>query len=301
MTVITRSAHPSALWPGVKAFFGKTYKEIPMQCDMIFTEESSEKAYEEIVESTSFGYASIKKEGQAIAYDSDSEGYKNRATHAVYGLGFIVTREEKEDNQYEAKGKSRARSLAYSMRQTKEVIHAGIFNTAFSTTYGDGAALCSTAHPTLAGNKANKLSVDAELSEAALEDAQIELFLFTNSRGLRINVSPKRLIVPPQLSFVAKRLLSSDKQPGTANNDINATKAMGLISEDFVNYRYLTSSTAWFLQTDVPQGFVRYQRRAMELQQDNDFDTENAKAKATERYVATVNDWRAVWGSDGAA
>jgi hypothetical protein len=300
MTVITRSSHPSSLWPGVKAFFGKTYKEIPMQCDMIFTEESSGKAYEEAVESTTFGYAPIKNEGQAISYDTDGEGYKNRATHAVYGLGYIVTREEIEDNQYESRGKSRARSLAFSMRQTKEVVHAGIFNTAFSTTYGDGAALCSTAHPTLAGNKANKASVDAALSEAALEDAQIDLFLYTNSRGLRIQVSPKKLIVPPQLSFVAKRLLSSDKQPGTANNDINATKAMGLISEDFVNYRYLSNSTAWFLQTDIPQGFTRYQRRAMELQQDNDFDTENAKAKATERYVCTVNDWRAVWGSDGA-
>ncbi len=301
MTVITRSAHPSDLWPGIKAHFGKTYKEIPMQCDMIFTEETSTKAYEEAVESTSFGLATVKKEGQAIQYDSDAEGYKNRATHAVYGLGYVVTREEIEDNQYESKGKQRSGSLAFSMRQTKENVHAGIFNTAFSTTYGDGAALISTAHPTLAGNKANKKATDADLTEAALEDAQIELFLYTNSRGLRINLSPKRLIVPPQLAFIAKRLLSSDQQPGTANNDINATKAMGLIPETFVNYRYLTDPNAWFLQTDVPQGFIRYQRRGMELQKDNDFDTENAKAKATERYVATVNDWRSVWGSDGDA
>jgi len=301
MSVITRSAHPSALWPGIKAFFGKTYKEVPMECDMIFSEESSSKAYEEVVESTTFGLATIKNEGQAISYDTDGEGYKNRATHAVYGLGFIVSREEKEDNQYESKGKSRARSLAYSMRQTKESVHAGIFNTAFTTTYGDGAALISTAHPTLAGNKANKASVDAELSEAALEDAQVDLMLYTNSRGLRINLAPKRLIVPPQLMHTAKRLLASEKQPGTANNDINATRAMGVIPGDFMTYRYLTSATAWFLQTDVPEGFVRYQRRAMELEQDNDFDTENAKAKATERYVCTVNDWRAVWGSDGAA
>lgn len=301
MSVTTRSAHPSLLWPGVKAIFGKTYKEIPMQCDMIFKEESSDKAYEEAVEVTSYGYASVKAEGQSIAYDTDGEGYKNRATHAVYGLGAVVSREAIEDNQYEKQGKRKSKSLAYSMRQTKEVVHAGIFNTAFSTTYGDGAALCSTAHPTLAGNKANKMATDAALSEAALEDAQIELFLYTNSRGLRINVSPKKLIVPPQLAFEAKRLLASELRPGTANNDINATKAMGLIPGDFLNYRYLTNSTAWFLQTDVPEGFVRYQRRALELQQDNDFDTENAKMKATERYVCTVNEWRAVWGSDGAA
>lgn len=272
-----------------------------MQCDMIFKEESSDKAYEEAVEVTSYGYASVKAEGQSIAYDTDGEGYKNRATHAVYGLGAVVSREAIEDNQYEKQGKRKSKSLAYSMRQTKEVVHAGIFNTAFSTTYGDGAALCSTAHPTLAGNKANKMATDAALSEAALEDAQIELFLYTNSRGLRINVSPKKLIVPPQLAFEAKRLLASELRPGTANNDINATKAMGLIPGDFLNYRYLTNSTAWFLQTDVPEGFVRYQRRALELQQDNDFDTENAKMKATERYVCTVNEWRAVWGSDGAA
>lgn len=302
MAAITRSLHPADLWPGIKAHFGKTYKEMPAQYSEIFTDKTSDKAYEEIVEGTTFGLASVKNEGQSIVYDTDGEGYKTRFTNVVYGLGFIVTREEVEDNQYESKAKQRSRSLAYSMKQTKELIHAAHLNNAFSGSYlgGDGASLCSTAHPTVAGNKANKPSVDTDLSEAALEDEIINIRLMTNSRGLKHYFRPKKLIVPPQLTFIAERILKSEKQSGTANNDVNAIRSTGMIPGGYMTYDYLTDPDAWFLMIDVPEGLVTFQRRALELDQDNDFDTENAKSKATERYVSGWADWRAVWGSQGA-
>jgi len=301
MAVITRSLHNSDLWPGIKAHFGKTYKEMPTQYVRYFTDMTSDKAYEEMVESTTFGLPAIKNEGQAIQYDTDGEGYKTRFTNVVYGLGYMVTREEVEDNQYESKSKRRSRSLAYSMKQNKELIHAAHFNNAFSSSYvgGDGVALCSTSHPTLAGLKANKPAVDADLSEASLEDETINIRLMTNSRGLKHYFRPKELVVPPQLLYVAERLMKSEKQSGTANNDINAIRSSGAISNGYSVYDYLTDPDAWFLLIDVPEGLVTFQRRAMELDQDSDFDTENAKAKATERFVSGWAEWRCVWGSQG--
>ena len=298
---MTRALHPADLWPGIKAHFGKAYKQMEKQYTRYFEDKSSDKAYEEFVESTTFGLPDIKNEGQAIRFDTDSEGYKTRLTNVVWGLGWMASREEIEDNQYESRAARRSRNLAYSMAQSKEIVHAAIFNNGFSTSYpiGDGAALFSTAHPTLAGNKANKPSVAADLSEAALEDQRISVRLMTNSRGLKMYFRAKELVVPPQLEFTAERLLKSEKRPETANNDVNANKSISM-SGGYSVYDYLTDAKAWFLMVDnVPEGFVTLQRRKLEMDQDNDWDTENAKAKATERYVQGCIDWRAALGVQG--
>ena len=297
MSVMTRALHPADLWPGIKAHFGKAYKQMEKQYTRYFEDKSSDKAYEEFVESTTFGLPDVKNEGQSIRFDTDSEGYKTRMTNVVYGLGWMASREEIEDNQYESRAARRSRNLAYSMGQSKEIIHAAHFNNGFSGSYlgGDGVAFFSTAHPTAAGNKANKPSVDADLSEASLEDMRIDIRLMTNSRGLKMYFRAKELIVPPQLEFVATRLLKSDQQPGTANNDTNANKGM-----PFSVWDYLTDADAWFMSVEnVPEGLITLQRRKLEMDQDNDWDTENAKAKATERYVSGWVDWRCCWGTQG--
>lgn len=296
--VITRSLHPSDLWPGILAHFGKTYKQMPKQYTQLFEDKSSDKAYEEFVESTTFGLPSVKGEGQPITYDTDGEGYKTRLTHTVFASGYVTTREEIEDNQYESKGARRSRALAYAMGQNQEIQHASHFNNGFSSSYqgGDGVAFFSTAHPTIAGNKANKQAVDAALSEAALEDMLIDVRLMTNSRGLKHYFRGKKLIVPPALEYVAARLLRSDKQSGTANNDTNVHQGM-----DYMVWDYLTDNAAWFLMTEgVPEGLVNLVRRKVQIEQDNDFDTENAKTKATYREVSGWVDWRCAWASQGA-
>lgn len=301
MAVGTRSLHPSELWPGIKAFFGKTYKELPKQYTQVFETLDSNKAYEEIVETTGYGLPVQKNEGQAVTYDLDGEGYKSRLTHVVWALGWMVSREAIDDNQYKEQANRRSEMLAFSMRQGAEQVHANIFNRAFTSGYtgGDGVVMCSTAHPSTSGNQSNRPTVGVDLDEAALEDELVNLKLMTNNRGLRINVQPKRLIVPPQLMFVAQRLLKSSGQSGTANNDVNAIRSMGYFTEGAFVYDYLTDTDAWFIQTDVMKSLIRYQRDAMELSQDNDFDTENAKAKARERYIAGWADWRGIRGSPG--
>lgn len=299
---ITTGNHPKSLWPGIKAFFGKTYAEKPMVCDMVFTKATSDKAYEEVVEDTGFGLAPVKPEGQAVSYDTDTQGYVTRYTNVTYGLGAIITQEAIEDNQYENVASRKAAKLARSMRQTKENVHANVLNRAFNSAFvgGDGKELLATDHPTISGNQSNELAVAADLSEASLEDLLILIRLARDSRGLRIQLEGQKLIVPPQLAFEATRIVSSVNQSGTANNDLNAMKAMGMLPGGICIWDYLTDDDAFFVTTDAPEGLSSFQRRALQLTQDNDFDTTNARMKATERYSVGWSDWRGVYGSPGA-
>lgn len=300
--VITTGNHPKALWPGINAWFGVSYKEYPQEFSQVFDETSSNQAYEEDVEASGFGLAPVKLQGQGVSYDSHTQGYTTRYTHVAYALGYIVTKEELADNLYEKVSKSRARSLAFSMRQTKEVVFANIFNNGFDTNYpgGDALPLFSASHTSLNGTWSNILSVAADLSEASLEDQLVNIALATNSRGLRIALTGQKLIVPPQEVFNATRIVKSTLQNDTANNAVNAVKAMGLLPGGIVPWHYLTDSDAWFIKTDAPEGLKYFNRQAIEFTKDGDFDTENAKAKAYERYSGGWTDPRGVYGSAGA-
>ncbi|MDB5584310.1 MAG: hypothetical protein JWR80_9486 [Bradyrhizobium sp.] len=300
MAVITRSAHPEALWPGIKAWFGKTYKEHPAEWSAIFEKDSSEKAYEKVVETTGFGLAPIKTEGSSIAYDTDGQGSVTTLTHVVYALGYIVTREELDDDLYKEVSERRAKGLAFSMRQTTEIVHANVFNRAFNSSYvgGDGVELCSAAHPTRAGNQSNLLTA-ADLSESSLEDAVKTINQVKNARGLRIALRAQRLIISTDDEFNAQRILKSNLRQGTANNDTNALRVMGSIPEVVSNH-YLSDMDAWFIQTDAPEGLMSLWRNEVELTKDADFDTENAKAKARMRFATGYGDFRSIFGSAGA-
>lgn len=299
---ITTGSHPKALWPGVKAWFGKTYNEKPVIAEKIFQMVSSEKAYEEYVEEGGFGLAPKKPEGVGVSYDTDKQGYISRMTNVTYGLGAKITQEAIEDNQYENVARKKAAKLARSLRHTKEVVFANVLNRAFDTNYlgGDGAALISASHPTDEGNQSNTLTVQADLSEASLEDMLTTIRLAKDRRGLRIQLRGVQLVVPPQLMFDAHRITSSTNQSGTANNDTNAIKDMGLIPGGVITWDYLSDPDAWFITTDTPEGLIRQQRRAYALKQDNDFDTQNACMMATERFAAGWADWRGTFGVSGA-
>ena len=300
--VISTGSHPKALWPGVRAWFGATYMRQPRIWSKIFDSNTSEKAYEEDVAMTSFGLAPKKPEGSAISYDSHSQEWTRRHTHDTYGLGYIVTDEELEDNLYEDKSFKRSQLLAISMAETKEIVGANILNRGFDSNYtgGDGVELFSSAHPTAVGNQSNILATAADFSEAALEDFIIQIADNKNSRGIRFPLKPEKLIGRHENMFEFHRVLNSTLRSGTANNDINAVKDMGLLQNDPVICHYLTDTDAWFIKTNAPNGLLHFQRRALRFQQDNDFDTSNAKAKSTERYVFDWTDWRGVYGTPGA-
>lgn len=300
--VITTASHPKALWPGIKAWWGQVYNEHATEYDKLFDSDTSSMNYEEDVQLTGFGLAPVKSEGSGVAYDSEIQGFTTRYTHIAYALGYIVTKEELDDNLYEQVSRRRAAALAMSFRQTKENVGANVYNRAFNSTYkgGDGVALCATNHPnTTGGTFANKPVVDADLSEASLEDALIAIMGFQNDRGLLINVMPKSLVVARQNWYNANRILKSVYSPGTADNAINVLVATNALPEGIVMNHYLTSPGAWFVRTNIQNGLKYYSRVGIQFDQDNDFDTMNAKAKGYERYSFGWTDPRAIYGVNG--
>ena len=301
MAVITTGSHPKALWPGVAAWFGAKYNEHPAQYTKLFDVKTSNKNYEELVEQTGFGLAPVKAEGSSTVYDSHAQGAVSRGTNKAYSLGYIVTREELDDNLYSEVSMQRAASLAFSMAQTRENVGANVYNrfTTSGYTGGDGVVLGSTAHPSLAGNQSNILATAADLSEASLEDLTVQIMDAKNSRGLKISLQPKCLIVPTALVYDAQRILKSVQRSGSADNDINALRSLSVIPDVAVN-NYLTDSDAWFVRTNAPSGMVWYDRNPVEFTKDEDFDTDNAKAKAYMRFVPFWGDWRGVYGTTGA-
>jgi hypothetical protein len=298
--VITRSNHPDALWPGVKAWFGLNYDKVPPTWSKIFEKETSNKFQERVVGAAPFGLAAVKTEGAPIQYDSDSETYTAIFQHVVYALGYIVTEEEIEDNQYAEVSNTRARNLAWSLTTTAEYVHANVFNRGFNSSYpiGDGQPLFSASHPTQAGVQSNLLTA-ADFSEAAMEDATKAVWRLQNDRGFPINGGVRQIIINPEDAFTVTRVLNSVLRSGTNNNDINALNAMGIVPNVVVN-KYLTDTDSWYVQTDIPEGLKSFWRREVSLQKVNEFDTGNAKAKADMRFSAGAADWRSVFGNAGA-
>ena len=302
MAVITTGNHPKALWPGIKAFWGRQYDEHMEECLDLFTFDTSTQAYEEDVEVTGFGLAPVKAEGASITFDEEIQGAVNRATNVAYALGFNVTYEEIADNLYEIVGKRRAQANAFSMRQTKEHVAANVYNNAFTggPTFGDGVSILNSSHPTRSGNQSNILSTAADLSEASIEDLVIQIMGALNSRGLKISLMPESLHIPRQLWFEANRILGSVLQNDTANNAVNVLKAVGQFPKGIKLNHYFTDEDAWFIRTNAPRGMLGYQREEISFDQDNDFVTKNAQAAAYERYSFSIGDWRGLFGTPGA-
>jgi len=300
MATITRSSMPDLLWPGIQAIFGTTYEKLDKEYSRIFDVRRSKKAYEKVLEATGMGLAAVKPEGGSIIYDAPGQGPATIMTHVTYGLGYIITREAEEDGQYQEVAEANARMLPWSMSTTKEIVHANILNRGFTAGYvgGDGVTLFSASHPTVNGLQSNLLT-PADISEAALEDALTVVNTAKNSAGMPIAMKAVRLITGPANIFQATRILESELRVNTPNNDVNAIKTLGLVPEIVINH-YLDDLDAWYLQTNVPDGLISYQRRALDLEKDEDFDTENRKHKATERYSAGWGDWRSVYGNTGA-
>lgn len=306
MGIITTSNFAKDLVPGVKTWFGQKYKEYPIEYLDIFEKMNSTKAFEEEVGVTGFGLAAVKTEGAGVAYDEQEQGFVSRYTHVTYGLGFIITREMYEDGIAVTVALRRASALAFSIRQTKEMIGANVLNRAFNSAYtmganSDGKELCATDHPNKSGGTwSNELAIAADLSELALEQACIDIGAFKTDRGLTIAIMPQKLIIPPSLEFAAFRILESIGQSGNNYNDINALRASKKFPQGIKVNHYLTDADAWFIGTNCPDGLKYMERRADSFGTENDFDTENAKFKATFRGSFGWSDPRGIFGSPGA-
>jgi hypothetical protein len=300
---ISRSQLVKELEPGLNALFGLEYGRYDAEHTQIFETETSDRAFEEEVMLSGFGNARVKSEGGSIVYDNATETFTARYTHETIALGFAITEEAVEDNLYDRISARYTKALARSMANTKQVKAANVLNNAFNSNFagGDGVELCSTVHPLVAGTLSNELATAADLNETSLEQALIDIAAFTDERGLLISTQGRKLIIPSELQFVAERLTQSQLRVATADNDINALRNMGMIPEGYVVNHYLTDPDAFFIKTDIPNGFKLFQRSPIRTSMEGDFDTGNVRYKARERYSFGFSDPRCVFGSPGAA
>jgi hypothetical protein len=298
---INRAQLAKELEPGLNALFGMEYARYEAEHTEIFDTESSDRAFEEETLIVGFGNAEVKAEGSGVRFDNANEGYTSRYTHETVALAFALTEEAVEDNLYDRLGARYTKALARSMANTKQIKAAAVLNNAFDTTGGDGVTLINTAHPLGGGGTlANRATTMADLNETSLEDALINISTFTDDKGLNIALKGMKLIVPPQLQFVADRLLQTPGRVGTSDNDINSIRNQGMIPDGYVVNHYLTDTDAFFLKTDCPDGFKYFERSPMQTALEGDFDTGNMRYKARERYSFGYSNFRAVYGSQGA-
>jgi|TARA_Y100000114_G_scaffold142165_1_gene148520 hypothetical protein len=299
---ISRAQLAKELEPGLNALFGLEYDRYENEHSEIFDEETSDRAFEEEVMLAGFTTAPVKEEGSAITFDSAQETYTARYTMETIALAFSITEEAIEDNLYDRLASRYTKALARSMAQTKQIKAASILNNAFSTSspIGDGAALCSSAHPSLSGNQRNQLSTAADLNETSLEQMLIDISGITDERGLKVAIRGTKLIIPKELQFIAERLMATNLRTATADNDINALRSMGMLPQGAVVNHFLTDTDAFFIKTDAPNGFKLFNRSPIKTAMEGDFDTGNMRFKARERYSFGVSDWRCVFGTAGA-
>ena len=298
---ISRAQLLKELLPGLNALFGLEYARYGEEHKEIFDTETSERSFEEETKLSGFAAAPVKNEGNSIAYDNAQEAWTARYNHETISLGFSLTEEAIEDNLYDSLSSRYTKALARAMAYTKQTKAAGILNNGFTATGGDGVALFSTAHPLVNGaTNSNTPAVQADLNETSLEAAVIQISAWTDERGLLIAAKPRKLIVPPNLMFVATRLLETEGRVGTADNDINALANNGSIPEGYTVNHFLTDTDGWFLSTDVSNGMKHFVRSAMSNSMDGDFDTGNVRYKARERYSFGWSDPLGMFGSQGA-
>ena len=301
---ISRSQLVKELEPGLNALFGLEYKRYENQHEEIYTKESSDRAFEEEVMLSGFGQAQVKPEGSGVVYDNAQETYTARYTHETVALAFSITEEAIEDNLYDRLASRYTKALARSMANTKQVKAVNPLIQGLPTTdgfdSGDGVSLFNTSHPTIAGTVSNTLATQADLNETSLEQALIDIAAFTDERGLKIAAKGMKMIIPSELQFTAERLMKSAQRVGTADNDINAIRNMGMLPQGFVVNNFLTDTDAFYIITDVPNGMKYFERAPITTKMEGDFDTGNMRYKARERYSFGVSDPRGIFGVEGA-
>jgi phage major head subunit gpT-like protein len=305
MATTNRAALRDRLWPGILVHWGAyDAHQYPTQYTTVFDTRTSNKAYEEWVAEAHLGLAAMKAEGAPTVFDEMSQAWKGTVKHNAYALGWSLTREMIEDNQYEELVPRLTTSLRRSMHQTKEVISGAFVDGVFDTQRtGDGSFICSDDHPLQNGDTfSNIAGANADLNETSLEAATIQIKDWVDERGLKIAVNPQKMIVPNGLQFTAQRLLGTrDKRVGTSDNDTVAWADLGVLPGGYDVNQYLSDPRSWFIKTDITagEGMVIFDRTALDIEEADGTESQVFKAMAYERYSHACLDPRGLWGAPG--
>ena len=292
----------SIVEPILNECFDGVYDQRADEWSRVFREEDGiPRNYHEEPVLYGFGAAPQLPDGTPVTYQQGGVLFLQRYVYKVYGLAFALTKVLVEDGDHIRLGQVYARHLAQSLVETKELLCANILNTAFNSSYpgGDGVPLISTAHPIVNGTFSNQLATAANLSQTSLEQMLIQIRQAVDNNGKKIRLVPRQLVVAPGNIFQAEVLLKSVLRTGNANNDINPVKSIGLLDEGAAVLSRLTNASAWWVQSDAPEGMKLLMRRRLEKTMEGDFETDSMRYKATERYIPGFTDPRAMYGTAG--
>ena len=268
-----------ALYPGVNKWWEEAKQDHKQEYTKLFEVRKSRRAWEELVGSSEIGLPQITGEGASVTYDSFQQGFVSRFTHADYTLGIVITANMIADDLYDVVGKSRVKKLRRSFDHLPEVLAGNVYNRAFNSSYtgGDGQPLVDNDHPNVSGGTwSNRPTTYADISEAALEQAIIDLGKYTDDRGKKFAQKAQMLVVPVDLDFEANKIMKTEYEVGTANNTVNLVRSrfpMGVMVAHWVD----ADTDAWFIKTDADDGLIHFERAPVSFMSENDFDTRNAR------------------------
>lgn len=292
----------SVVEPILNEVFDGVYNQRADEWKQVFDERKGiPRNYHEEPVLYGFGAAPELPDGMAVTYQSGGVLFLQRYLYKVYGLAFALTKVLVEDGDHVRVGQTYAKHLAQSLVETKETLAANILNRAFNSSYtgGDGKSLIAADHPIVNGSFSNQLGTAAALSQTSLEQMLIQIRNAVDNNGKRIRLTPKKIVTGPSNVFQAEVLLKSVLRSGSADNDINPVKSMGLLADGQANLSRITSTTSWFIQTDAPEGLKLLMRRGLEKSMEGDFETDSMRYKATERYALGWTDPRGLYGTAG--
>ena len=297
---ISRAQLVKELEPGLNALFGLEYNRYENQHAEIYNTETSDRAFEEEVMLSGFAGAPVKQEGASVVFDQATESFTARYTHDTVALAFSITEEAIEDNLYDRLAARYTRALARSMSNTKQVKAASVLNNAQNAANpgGDGVPFIANNHPLASGGQfSNVLATAADLNATSLEQSLIDIASIVDERGLKIAAQGVKMVITKELQFTAERLMKTPQRTGTADNDINAIVSMGMVPQGYRVNNFLSDTDAYFIMTDIPNGFKHFVRAPIKTAMEGDFETGNVRFKARERYSFGFSDPRCVFGN----
>ena len=292
----------SIVEPILNESFDGVYDQRSDEWSTVFREQSGiPRNYHEEPVLYGFGAAPQLPDGSPVSYQQGGVLFLQRYVYQVFGLAFALTKVLVEDGDHIRIGQVYAKHLAQSLVETKELLCANVLNRAFNSSYtgGDGVQLSASNHPIVNGTFSNLLATAANLSQTSLEQILIQVRSAVDNNGKKIRLQPVKLVVAPGNVFQAEVLLKSVLRTGTANNDINPIKSIGLLPEGASVISRLTNASNWWVETDAPEGMKLLMRRALEKTMEGDFETDSMRYKATERYQVGWTDPRAMFGTPG--
>jgi phage major head subunit gpT-like protein len=294
MGVIASENFAYLLDPGLRKIFVDEFGAPGDMVSQLYSAEKSNKAVE--YDLGIGGLGDLEEFTGTIPYGDFNQQYRISYSHREWVKGIKIERKLVDDDQYGIIN-ARPRQLAIVGRRTREKHGASLFNNAFNTTIfagGDTLSLCYTAHTYVGTSTTVGNSGTTALSATAVEATRLLGTGLTDETDNLMDIQYDTILVPPNLEETANIITKTEKEVGSAQNDINFSRGKYKV----LVWNRLTDTNNWFMiDSKYMKLFLKwFDRIPMEFNKDKDFDTYLAKWSCYTRYSYGFSDWRWIWG-----